>query len=57
MAYCRNHTVWVLEGGYNLQALADSALACLEVLLEESTDGGNPVDSVPDRGYNSGSPD
>jgi len=56
-AHCRNRTVWVLEGGYNLRALADSALACLEVLLEESTDGGNPVDSVPDRGYNSGSPD
>jgi acetoin utilization deacetylase AcuC-like enzyme len=36
-AWARTHTkgrtVWVLEGGYDLKALADSTLACLEVLL------------------------
>jgi acetoin utilization deacetylase AcuC-like enzyme len=30
--YSQGRTVWVLEGGYNLRALADSVLACLEVL-------------------------
>jgi acetoin utilization deacetylase AcuC-like enzyme len=55
--YSKGKSVWVLEGGYNLQSLANSALACLEVLLEGTTDGGNPVDTARDRGYNSGSPD
>ncbi len=27
-------SIWALEGGYNLQALGDSVVACLEVLLD-----------------------
>lgn len=50
-------TVWVLEGGYNLRALGDSVVACLEVLLADTTDGDQRVDTAGDRGYNSGSPD
>jgi acetoin utilization deacetylase AcuC-like enzyme len=50
-------TVWALEGGYNLRALADSALACIDVLLADTTDGGPRVDTPGGRGYNSGSPD
>jgi acetoin utilization deacetylase AcuC-like enzyme len=50
-------SVWALEGGYNLQALGDSVLACLEVLLEGATHSDNRVDTAGDRGYNSGSPD
>ncbi len=34
-AHCRGRSVWVLEGGYNLQALGDSAVACLEILHSE----------------------
>jgi acetoin utilization deacetylase AcuC-like enzyme len=33
--YSQGRTVWALEGGYNLQALGDSAVACLEVLHAE----------------------
>jgi acetoin utilization deacetylase AcuC-like enzyme len=50
-------TVWALEGGYNLRALGESVVACLEVLLDGATDSDHRVDSVGDRGYNSGSPD
>jgi acetoin utilization deacetylase AcuC-like enzyme len=50
-------TVWALEGGYNLHALGDSVVACLEVLRGDATDGDHRVDSAGDRGYNSGSPD
>jgi len=50
-------TVWALEGGYNLRALGESVVACLEILLTDATDGDNRVDTAGDRGYNSGSPD
>ena len=50
-------TVWALEGGYNLQALGDSVVACLEVLLADATVSDHRVDTAGDRGYNSGSPD
>jgi acetoin utilization deacetylase AcuC-like enzyme len=50
-------TVWALEGGYNLRALGDSVVACLEVLLHDVTHGDQRVDTAGDRGYNSGSPD
>src|SRR2546429_5075441 len=55
--HTRGRTVWVLEGGYNLKALGDSVVACLELLIEDTTVGGHRVDSAGDRGYNSGSPD
>jgi acetoin utilization deacetylase AcuC-like enzyme len=55
--HCRGRTVWALEGGYNLRALGDSVVACLEVLLDDATDGDPRVDTAGDRGYNSGSPD
>jgi acetoin utilization deacetylase AcuC-like enzyme len=50
-------TVWALEGGYNLHALGESVVACLEVLRDDATDGDQRVDTAGDRGYNSGSPD
>ena len=50
-------TVWALEGGYNLPALGDSVVACLEVLLADATVSEHRVDTAGDRGYNSGSPD
>jgi acetoin utilization deacetylase AcuC-like enzyme len=50
-------TVWALEGGYNLRALGESVVACLEVLVDDTTDSGRRVDTTGDRGYNSGSPD
>jgi acetoin utilization deacetylase AcuC-like enzyme len=56
-AYCRGRTVWALEGGYNLRALGDSVVACLEILLDRATEGDGRVDSAIDRRYNSGSPD
>jgi acetoin utilization deacetylase AcuC-like enzyme len=31
--HCRGRTVWALEGGYDLRALGDSVLACLNVLM------------------------
>ena len=55
--HCRGRTVWALEGGYNLRALSESVLACLEVLVADATDSGRRVDTAGDRGYNSGSPD
>jgi len=50
-------TVWALEGGYNLRALGDSTVACLEVLMHNTTEGDQRVDTAGDRRYNSGSPD
>ena len=41
--YSRGRTVWVLEGGYDLRAIGDSMVACIDILA--------------DRGYNSGSSD
>jgi acetoin utilization deacetylase AcuC-like enzyme len=49
-AHTRGRSVWVLEGGYNLQALGDSVVACLEVLLDGATHSAPRVDSEPDRG-------
>ena len=43
-------SVWALEGGYNLKALGDSVVACLEVLHDKATEGGDRVDSHADRG-------
>jgi acetoin utilization deacetylase AcuC-like enzyme len=57
VAHCHGRSVWALEGGYDLRALAESAVACLEVLAADATHGDDPVDSAADRGYNSGSPD
>ena len=34
-AHAKGRTVWALEGGYDLRALGDSVIACLEVLLED----------------------
>jgi acetoin utilization deacetylase AcuC-like enzyme len=50
-------SVWALEGGYNLRALSDSVIACLEVLRDPATEGDATVDSAGDDRYNSGSPD
>jgi acetoin utilization deacetylase AcuC-like enzyme len=55
--HCHGRTAWALEGGYNLRALGESVVACLEVLLDDTTDGDQRVDTAGDRGYNSGSPD
>ena len=55
--WCRGRTVWALEGGYNLRALGESVVACLDVLLDDTTEGDPRVDTAGDRGYNSGSPD
>ncbi|TMD21110.1 MAG: histone deacetylase [Chloroflexi bacterium] len=41
--YSRGRSVWALEGGYDLRAIGDSMVACIDILA--------------DRGYNSGSPD
>ena len=57
MAYCRGRSIWALEGGYDLRALGESVVACLEVLAGAATQRDDPVDSAADRGYNSGSPD
>jgi acetoin utilization deacetylase AcuC-like enzyme len=37
--YCGDRSVWVLEGGYDLTALAASAVACVEALAAEGHDG------------------
>ncbi len=34
-AHTQGRSVWALEGGYDLQALGKSVIACLEVLLEQ----------------------
>ena len=36
-AYSQGRSAWALEGGYDLHALADSVVACLEVLGETAT--------------------
>jgi acetoin utilization deacetylase AcuC-like enzyme len=56
-AHSGGRTVWTLEGGYDLRALAESVVISLEVLAAGTTRSDHPVDSAPDRGYNSGSPD
>jgi acetoin utilization deacetylase AcuC-like enzyme len=50
VAHTRGRSVWALEGGYNLPALGDSVVACLEVLLDKATDGSPRVDNEADRG-------
>jgi acetoin utilization deacetylase AcuC-like enzyme len=50
IAHSGGRSVWALEGGYNLKALGDSVVACLEVLHHQATDGGHRVDSQADRG-------
>lgn len=35
MNFAQGRIVLVLEGGYNLDSIANSMLACVEVLLEE----------------------
>jgi acetoin utilization deacetylase AcuC-like enzyme len=50
VALTGGRSVWALEGGYNLKALGDSVVACLEVLRQQATDGHPRVDSEADRG-------
>jgi acetoin utilization deacetylase AcuC-like enzyme len=50
IAHSGGRSVWALEGGYNLQALGDSVVACLEVLRDSATDSNPRVDSAGDRG-------
>jgi len=50
IAHTGGRSVWALEGGYNLQALGDSVVACLEVLRDSATDSNRRVDSAADRG-------
>ncbi len=50
IAHTGGRSVWALEGGYNLRALGESAVACLEVLHDDATDGGRRVDTEADRG-------
>ena len=38
-AHTQGRTVWALEGGYDLKALGDSVVACLEVLGDERNTG------------------
>lgn len=57
ISHCSGRTVWALEGGYDLRALGNSVVACLEVLIDGATEGDQRVDSPTDRRYNSGSPD
>ena len=38
IAHARGRSVWALEGGYDLRALGDSVVACLEVLGENATE-------------------
>jgi acetoin utilization deacetylase AcuC-like enzyme len=49
-AHAGGRSVWALEGGYNLQALGNSVVACLEVLRDGATEGRPRVDSEADRG-------
>jgi acetoin utilization deacetylase AcuC-like enzyme len=57
ISYSGGRTVWALEGGYDLPALGNSVVACLEVLLDGATEGDERVDSPELGRYNSGSPD
>src|SRR6202022_2665213 len=49
-AHSGGRSVWALEGGYNLQALGNSVVACLEVLGDDATQRRPRVDSKADRG-------
>jgi len=50
IAHSGGRSVWALEGGYDLRALGDSVVACLEVLSDSATEGNGRVDSEADRG-------
>jgi acetoin utilization deacetylase AcuC-like enzyme len=50
LVHTGGRSVWALEGGYNLEALGDSVVACLEVLRDNTTDSNPRVDSAADRG-------
>ena len=50
LAHTGGRSVWALEGGYNLQALGDSVVACLDVLRDNATDSNPRVDSAAGRG-------
>jgi acetoin utilization deacetylase AcuC-like enzyme len=50
VAHSGGRSVWALEGGYDLRALGDSVVACLEVLSDSATEGNGRVDSEADRG-------
>jgi acetoin utilization deacetylase AcuC-like enzyme len=50
IAHSGGRSIWALEGGYNLQALSDSVVACLDVLRDDATQGRPRVDSGADRG-------
>jgi acetoin utilization deacetylase AcuC-like enzyme len=45
IAHSGGRSVWALEGGYDLRALGDSVVACLDVLREPATDSNHGVDS------------
>jgi len=55
-AHARGRSVWVLEGGYDLDALGKSVVGCLEI-LRLATQRDVRVDTGADQGYNGGSPD
>ncbi|HVH66035.1 MAG TPA: histone deacetylase [Candidatus Acidoferrum sp.] len=38
MTHCQGRSAWALEGGYDLRALGDSVVACLEVLSQSGTE-------------------
>ncbi|HEV2012372.1 MAG TPA: histone deacetylase [Candidatus Dormibacteraeota bacterium] len=48
--HCGGRSVWALEGGYDLPALGNSVVACVEVLLADATHGDGRVDTAGDRG-------
>lgn len=41
MGFAQGKIVLALEGGYNLASIANSALACVEVLLDDKTAAGS----------------
>jgi len=41
MDFARGKIVLALEGGYNLTSISNSALACMEVLLDDKTVAGS----------------
>lgn len=50
MEFAQGKIVLALEGGYNLESLAKSSLACVQVLLEEKgiqcSSGAYPLEST-----------
>jgi acetoin utilization deacetylase AcuC-like enzyme len=46
--HCGGRSVWALEGGYDLHALGDSVVACLEVMIDPATESHQRVDSSAD---------